>query len=117
MSRGYRLKNIDKKHHHPEGEHHHRMAYGVGAIHGLAGSGVLMVMVMSQLDGALASFIFLLLFGLGSIAGMLLAAGVFSLPFSKKWATNTYLQWGLVVFSALFCIGLGSKIVFENFIW
>ena len=110
----YRLANTNTAHLPVEGEHHHRLAYGVGAIHGLAGSGVLMVMVMSQLEGVFVSFSFLVLFGLGSIVGMLLAAGVFSLPFSKKWAANQNLQWILVVFSGLFCLAVGGKIIYEN---
>lgn len=112
----YRLIHVNKERIVVEGGHHHRLAYGVGAIHGLAGSGVLMVMVMSQLEGVFVSFGFLVLFGLGSIVGMLLAAGVFSLPFSKRWMSNQYLQWILVIFSGLFCLVIGGKIIYENLI-
>ncbi|RME93620.1 MAG: urease accessory protein [Bacteroidetes bacterium] len=92
----------------------HKIAYGVGAVHGLAGSGVLMALVMQQWDSLWLSFGYLLLFGLGSIIGMFLAAGVFSLPFSKRWVSWPGVQQGLVWISALCCIVLGSMIVYEN---
>ncbi len=67
------------KHSHP-----HSLAYGVGLIHGLAGSGALIIMVMVQIKEPLNGLFYLVIFGLGSIGGMLTAAGLFSIPFSKK---------------------------------
>ncbi len=94
--------------------HDHRMAYGVGLVHGLAGSGVLMVMIMGQLNSTFSALLFILLFGLGSVAGMLIAAGVFSLPFSKKLSKIRSIQVGLAVLSALLCLILGGKILIDN---
>ena len=47
----------------------------VGLVHGLAGSGALTAIVFAELPGAGARLIYMLLFGLGSIAGMALASG------------------------------------------
>ena len=99
-----------------QAQHTHGTAYGVGLVHGLAGSGVLIMMLMSQLDSTSTALLFILLFGLGSVVGMLLAAGVFSLPFSKKLATHKGIRYGLALLSALLCLYLGSKIILEN-IW
>ncbi|MCI5083851.1 MAG: urease accessory protein [Saprospiraceae bacterium] len=96
----------------PNDKHH--LAYGVGLIHGLAGSGALVLLVMADIQGSLNSIIYLLIFGLGSIIGMLLAAGIFSLPFSKKFTSNRSLQLVLVWLSSLLCIGYGAFVLYEN---
>lgn len=92
----------------------HRLAYAVGLVHGLAGSGALVLLVMSQMPGPASALGYLLVFGLGSIGGMLLASGVFSLPFSKRLSSNTTLQAGLTLLSSLLCVGYGLHVVFEN---
>ncbi len=108
-----------KQHHH---QHHqlmdpnekHHLAYGVGLVHGLAGSGAMILLVMTEIQGSFNSILYLLIFGLGSIAGMLVAAGIFSLPFSKKFTKNQYLQIGLILISSLLCIGYGAYVLIEN---
>lgn len=99
------------RHHEPHG---HRLAYGVGLVHGLAGSGTLILLVMTELNSAWEGIAYLLIFGLGSIAGMLLASGIFSLPFSSKVPAGPVLHRGLTLLSSLLCIGFGCKVVFEN---
>ena len=92
----------------------HQLAYGVGLIHGLAGSGSLVVLVMSQISSLGLSFLYLLIFGFGSIVGMLLAGGLFSLPFSQKISSHRYIQVGLTLLSSLLCIVYGGMVVWEN---
>lgn len=94
----------------------HRLAYAIGLVHGLAGSGALVLLVMSQIPGPGHALLYLLIFGVGSIGGMLLASGVFSLPFSKKLSANTRLQLGLTLLSSLLCIGYGLHVICENVI-
>ena len=64
--------------------HTHSLAYGVGFVHGLAGSGVLILVVMSQIKEPVDGVAYLMIFGIGCIAGMMLASGLFSIPFSEK---------------------------------
>jgi cytochrome c biogenesis protein CcdA len=90
------------------------LAFGVGLVHGLAGSGSLIVLVLSQINHPLQGLIYLLIFGFGSVAGMLLAAGLFSIPFSKKIIQSIRLQTTLVLISASLCIIYGGKVVWEN---
>lgn len=96
--------------------HHHRLAYGVGLVHGLAGSGTLVLLVMTQLKTAWQGISYLLIFGVGSVLGMLLASGMFFLPFSRKISRNITLQRTLTLLSSLLCIAFGCKVVFENLI-
>ncbi|MEL6945250.1 MAG: urease accessory protein [Bacteroidota bacterium] len=113
---GYRLYqyfNTQKKVEHQH-EHQHKLAYGVGLIHGLAGSGAMVLLVMTEVQNNWNSLLYLIIFGLGSALGMLVAAGIFSLPFSKKLVQKKGLQFTLILLSSLLCIGYGVYIMIEN---
>jgi hypothetical protein len=56
----------------------------VGAIHGVAGSGALMLLVLGTIRSPLEGVLYILLFGAGSIVGMLLVSVLISLPL--RWA-------------------------------
>lgn len=94
--------------------HDHQLAYGVGLVHGLAGSGAMILLVMSNMEGALSSMSYLLIFGIGSVVGMLVAAGVLGLPLSKRLLDNRMLQVGLVLLSSLLCLGYGGFLLVEH---
>ncbi len=94
--------------------HKPHMAYGVGLIHGLAGSGAIVLLVMTELSSTIESIAFLLIFGLGSVAGMWLAASLFSLPFSRKLNAMQRLQLTLAVLSSVLCIGYGLWVIWEK---
>lgn len=100
-------------HPHPQG---HGLAYGVGLVHGLAGSGSLVLLVMSQISVQWAALGYLVLFGIGSVVGMLLASGVFSLPLSQTVASRYSLRLLLTLLSSVLCIGFGGQVVYENLI-
>lgn len=102
--------------HHVNDKNHHHVAYGIGAVHGLAGSGVMVLLVMTEVKETLPSLLYLLIFGLGSVVGMLVASGLFSLPFSKFFTKNRKVQLGLIVLSSILCLFFGSKIVYANII-
>jgi ABC-type nickel/cobalt efflux system permease component RcnA len=53
----------------------------VGAMHGLAGSGALTLLVLTQINSSALGFLYLGVFGVGSILGMLLMSGLIGLPF------------------------------------
>jgi hypothetical protein len=99
-----------------EHEHHHghSLAYGVGLVHGLAGSGALILVVMAQMKGPVDGLIYLVIFGSGCIAGMLLAAGLFSIPFSKKIMHAQTLQSFLILTSSALCLLYGTRVIYEN---
>jgi hypothetical protein len=96
--------------------HVHSLAYGVGLVHGLAGSGALVVVVMSQMKGPVDGLSYLFIFGTACIAGMMLAAGLFSIPFSKKIMKEQALQSFLIIASSLLCFLYGGKVIYENLI-
>jgi ABC-type nickel/cobalt efflux system permease component RcnA len=103
--------HFGKEHKH---QHAHSLAYGVGLVHGLAGSGALIVVVMSQMKGPFDGLTYLFLFGTSCIAGMMLAAGLFSIPFSKKVMRARSLQFFLIMASSALCLWFGTKVIYEN---
>ncbi len=107
--------HIGKEHKHKH-QHEHSLAYGIGLVHGLAGSGALIVVVMSQINTPFDGLIYLAIFGAGCIAGMMLAAGLFSVPFSKKMMQAKTLQSFLIITSSLLCLLYGGKVIYENLV-
>lgn len=102
-------------HAHAHGEaHDHRLAYGVGLVHGLAGSGTLVLLVMTELKTVWEGIFYLLIFGLGSVLGMLVASGVFFLPWSHRFSQNLRLQRALALLSSVLCVAVGCKVLLEN---
>ena len=51
-------------------------------MHGLAGSAALTLLVLTQVESAALGLLYLAVFGLGSIFGMLLMSGLIGLPFA-----------------------------------
>jgi len=107
--------DISHTHPHKHNENHHKhghKAYLIGAIHGLAGSGSLVALSASTMNGIDMIIYFLILFGVGSIIGMTVASGVLGLPFilfSKiSWVTK-YLRYGIAVVSFV----IGANIILE----
>lgn len=50
-------------------------------VHGMAGSAALMILVLATIPSAVAGLIYIAVFGLGSVGGMLLMSSLISLPF------------------------------------
>jgi high-affinity nickel-transport protein len=78
----------------------------VGMVHGLAGSGALTSLVLAHLATPLAQFSYMLLFGLGSIAGMALLSGLAGLPLSRI-SRRPLLARSLSAVAGLGSVGLG----------
>ena len=74
-------------HAHKKGHDHHltnrqRKSLFVGMMHGLAGSGALVLLVLSAIGSPLEGAAYILVFGLGSILGMMMIGTAMALPFS-----------------------------------
>ena len=54
----------------------------VGVVHGLAGSAALTLFVLSTISSPWAGLLYVLVFGVGTIAGMLIMSSLISLPFN-----------------------------------
>ncbi len=94
--------------------HQHKLSFGVGIVHGLAGSGILILAAMAAMKSIGGSLLFLIIFSIGCVGGMMLAAAVLCLPFSKKLQSFKRIQQYLVVVSCIICIILGTRIMIGN---
>jgi ABC-type nickel/cobalt efflux system permease component RcnA len=79
----------------------------IGMMHGLAGSGALMLLVLTQIRSAFLGFLYVATFGVGSIVGMLLMSGLIGLPFAFSSRKLTHLHQGLQTVAAVFSICFG----------
>ena len=85
----------------------------VGMMHGLAGSGALTLLVLTQISSPLIGFLYMATFGLGSIAGMLLMSGLIGLPFAFTSRKLTHLNQGLQTVAAVLSICFGVWYAFR----
>jgi sulfite exporter TauE/SafE len=92
----------------------YKAALTVGMVHGLAGSGALVVLVLSQMKSAFEGLLYILIFGVGSIIGMFIASGLLSVPYTKNALKSPKLQLTLTVFSSILCVLYGLKVVYEQ---
>lgn len=86
----------------------------VGMIHGMAGSAALMLLVIPTIGSRILGLVYIIIFGIGSIGGMMLMSLLVSLPFRltavKFERFNKVLQVGAGVFSVF----LGLWIIYEK---
>jgi len=110
----------------PDGQRHARHgrlhqsheSFIVGLIHGMAGSAALMLLVLSTIPSLALGIIYILVFGLGSMIGMALAAALMSLPFiftAQRFSSwNTGIRYAIGIFSLLFGAFLMIKIALSG---
>ena len=100
-------------HSHDEEHTHSHKSIIVGMIHGLAGSGALMLVLLPTVDSVMNGLVYIVLFGIGSIVGMLAISTVIGLPFvftAKRFGRiNKYIR----IFAAMISTGLGISIMYE----
>ncbi len=97
---------------------HHGLAIGprpliVGMIHGLAGSGALMLLVLSTISSPLAGMSYVLVFGIGSIGGMMLMSLLLSLPFHFTAKTFGGVELTMRGLAGALSVGLGVFMVYQ----
>lgn len=79
----------------------------IGMMHGLAGSGALTLLVLTQISSSAVGFFYVATFGVGSIIGMLLMSGLIGLPFAFSSRKLTNFHQGLQTLAAVFSICFG----------
>lgn len=96
---------------------HHRFSPRsviVGMIHGLAGSGALMFIILPLISSPIVAMVYILVFGIGSIGGMMVMSFLIGLPFHFTADRFDLLNKGIRLSSGLFSIGLGAYLVYEK---
>ena len=80
----------------------------IGIVHGLAGSAAVALLVLSTIREPKWAMLYLLLFGVGTITGMMLITAALALPFSYAGYRFTWLNRSLVLGSGFvsLCFGI-----------
>lgn len=100
-------------HSHDEEHTHSHKSVMVGMIHGMAGSGALMLVVLSTVDSVTNGLAYIALFGIGSIVGMLAISTIIGLPFVFTAKRFGRLNKCISTIAALVSIGLGISVMYE----
>jgi len=79
----------------------------VGAMHGLAGSAALMLLVLAQTQSLMMGLVYLGVFGVGSILGMILMSGLVGLPFVLTSRRLSGIHYGLQTIAGALSIVFG----------
>jgi high-affinity nickel-transport protein len=85
----------------------------VGIVHGLAGSAAVTLLVLATIRDPLWAGVYLLIFGLGTVAGMMLITAAISLPVVFAGKVSAHVGWGLRVSSGLISLGFGLFLVYQ----
>lgn len=85
----------------------------VGLVHGLAGSAAIALLVLTTIRNPRWAIAYLLVFGVGTIAGMMLITGAMVLPFAYADKRFSRLNQGLRVASGLISVAFGLFLVYE----
>jgi hypothetical protein len=104
-------------HNHNVNHNHGHKSYLIGCIHGIAGSGGLVALIASTMNGFDMMIYFLILFGIGSIIGMTVASGILGLPFillSKMSSVTKYLRYAIAGISFIIGINIVFTVVLDN---
>jgi high-affinity nickel permease len=85
----------------------------VGIVHGLAGSAAVALLVLTTIRVASWAVLYLLVFGMGTVAGMMLITAAIAVPFKFSQTRFARLNRGLGLASGLISLGFGLFIVYQ----
>ena len=85
----------------------------VGLVHGLAGSAAVALLVLSTIREPKWAVLYLLIFGVGTVAGMMLITAAISVPFSFAGYKFAWLNKGLIFGSGLLSLGFGLFVCYQ----
>jgi sulfite exporter TauE/SafE len=105
--------NPAQDHAHPHPFKGMRRPFIVGMVHGLAGSAALMLLVLSTIESPLGGIFYIVIFGLGSVGGMLLLSGIISLPFILTAQRFTVMNRWIRVFAGFASVTFGIYLAWE----
>jgi high-affinity nickel-transport protein len=83
-------------------------------MHGLAGSGALTVLVLTQIPSVTLGLFYLMVFGVGSIFGMLLMSFLVGLPFALSWRRLGTVHYGLQTTAGALSVAFGFWYAYET---
>ena len=86
----------------------------IGMIHGLAGSAALMLLVIPTIESRPLALLYIVIFGLGSIGGMMLMSFLVGLPFHLTASRLNRFNYILQSVAGFVSIAIGLTIIYEK---
>ena len=83
----------------------------MGLLHGMAGSAALVLLFVDQVESAATGVLYILLFGAGSILGMLVFSLIISIPLSLTSKHMGRLHHGLQIGIGVITSGIGLMLL------
>ncbi len=87
--------------------------FAVGIVHGLAGSAAVALLVLTTIRVPGWAVVYLFVFGVGTVAGMMLITAAIAVPFTFSENRFARLNRGLGLFSGLVSLAFGLFIVYQ----
>ena len=100
-------------HAHEQHDHKHRLfrmgrkPFLVGLVHGVAGSAALTLAVLTTIPSVALGLLYITVFGIGSIGGMLLMSAMIGLPFAVTARRFSVVNGGIRLFAGVFSVLFG----------
>jgi len=85
----------------------------VGIVHGLAGSAAVALLVLTTIGNPYAAIVYLLVFGMGTMAGMILITATIAVPFAYTGKRFTGWNRGMGVFSGVVSLAFGVFLTYH----
>lgn len=111
----------EKKQDHARSGHEHRharhglaKALTIGLVHGAAGSGALLVLLVAAANSAGMALAYIACFGLGSMAGMAALSFVASFPLNAAARGARWLHTATMATIGLFALAIGANMAMAN---
>ena len=86
----------------------------IGMVHGMAGSAALMLLVIPTIDSRSLGLLYIVIFGVGSIGGMMLMSLLVSLPFRLTELKFERINRLMLIAAGVISVSLGLWIVYEK---
>lgn len=85
----------------------------VGMMHGLAGSAALLLLALASVESTLDGLLYILVFGLGSIAGMVALSALIAVPLAYSARALTWANRGLQAAIGCATVAVGGHMLYE----
>jgi ABC-type nickel/cobalt efflux system permease component RcnA len=97
---------------------HHGLKFGarpllIGLVHGLAGSAALMLLLLTTISSPIVSFLYIGVFGVGSIGGMMIMSTLFALPARFAAARFSRADFALRCLAGIFSLSFGLFMIYR----